>query len=219
MLKTKPSNIQVETLKGQWTEESAWRAVRSWLQLTTPRRAALDLVGAQDDSMAVGAQSLSGDSGRRTQKMFQLTLHWLRWNTHHGVSMGAKGIARRNDLHSTDCGPGGRESRRSDSEWNKATGILGDRVLLDPPSGCTESPKIITCCVDPRITIVPALGVVWKLDRFARSLKDLIARDSHRLPRATELVLCVAECQAWQPTPRMLRRQEQVVRKSPARRQ
>ena len=56
MLKTKPSNIQVATLKGQWTEESAWRAVRSWSQLTTPRRAALDLVGAEDDSMAVGTR-------------------------------------------------------------------------------------------------------------------------------------------------------------------
>ena len=56
MLETKPSNIQVATLKGKWTEESAWRAVRSWLQLTTSRRAALDLVGAQDDSMAMGAR-------------------------------------------------------------------------------------------------------------------------------------------------------------------
>ena len=56
MLETKPSNIQVATLKGQWTEESAWKAVGSWLQLTTSRRAALDLVGAQDDSMAMGAR-------------------------------------------------------------------------------------------------------------------------------------------------------------------
>jgi ribose transport system substrate-binding protein len=56
MLETKPSNIQVARLKGQWTEESAWKAVRSWLQLTTSRGAALDLVGAQDDSMAMGAR-------------------------------------------------------------------------------------------------------------------------------------------------------------------
>jgi ribose transport system substrate-binding protein len=56
MLETKPSNIQIVTLKGQWTEESAWKAVRSWLQLTTSRRAALDIVGAQDDSMAMGAR-------------------------------------------------------------------------------------------------------------------------------------------------------------------
>jgi ribose transport system substrate-binding protein len=56
MLETKPSNIQVAMLRGQWTEESAWKAVNSWLQLSTSRRAALDLVGAQDDSMAIGAR-------------------------------------------------------------------------------------------------------------------------------------------------------------------
>lgn len=56
MLQTKPSNIQVATLKGQWTEESAWKAARSWLQLTTSRRADLGLVSAQDDSMAMGAR-------------------------------------------------------------------------------------------------------------------------------------------------------------------
>ena len=68
MLETKPSNIQVATLKGQWTEESAWKAVRSWLQLTTSRRAALDVVGAQDDSMAIGARKAfqeTADEGHR----------------------------------------------------------------------------------------------------------------------------------------------------------
>jgi ribose transport system substrate-binding protein len=56
MLETKPSNIQVAMLKGQWTEESAERAVSSWLQLATSKSAAIDLVGAQDDSMAMGAR-------------------------------------------------------------------------------------------------------------------------------------------------------------------
>src|SRR4051812_3791740 len=56
MLETKPSNIQVAMLRGQWTEESGRKAVHSWLQLSTSRRAGLDLVGAQDDSMAMGAR-------------------------------------------------------------------------------------------------------------------------------------------------------------------
>lgn len=55
-METKPANIQVTALKGQWTEESALRAVRSWLKLTTSQRAVIDLVAAQDDSMAVGAR-------------------------------------------------------------------------------------------------------------------------------------------------------------------
>ena len=56
MLETKPSNIQVTMLKGQWTEESAERAVGSWLKLATSQSKAIDLVGAQDDSMAMGAR-------------------------------------------------------------------------------------------------------------------------------------------------------------------
>lgn len=56
MLETKPSNVQLAMLKGQWTEESARRAVRSWWQLSTSQGAAISLVGAQDDSMAIGAR-------------------------------------------------------------------------------------------------------------------------------------------------------------------
>jgi len=56
MLETKPSNIQVRMLKAQWTEESACRAVRSWLKLATSQGASIKLVGAQDDSMAMGAR-------------------------------------------------------------------------------------------------------------------------------------------------------------------
>jgi ribose transport system substrate-binding protein len=56
MQETKPGNVQVTTLKAQWTQESAQKAVRSWLKLTTSQRAAIDLVSAQDDSMAMGAR-------------------------------------------------------------------------------------------------------------------------------------------------------------------
>ncbi len=56
MLETKPANIQVAMLKARWTEESALRAVRSWLKLSTSQSASVDLIGAQDDSMAMGAR-------------------------------------------------------------------------------------------------------------------------------------------------------------------
>jgi ribose transport system substrate-binding protein len=56
MQETKPANIQIIALRGQWTEESSQRAVRSWLKLSTSQKAAVDLVAAQDDSMAVGAR-------------------------------------------------------------------------------------------------------------------------------------------------------------------
>jgi ABC-type sugar transport system substrate-binding protein len=56
MQETKPPNIQAVMLKAQWTEESSLRAVRSWLKLTTSQKSQVDVVAAQDDSMAMGAR-------------------------------------------------------------------------------------------------------------------------------------------------------------------
>jgi ribose transport system substrate-binding protein len=56
MKMTKPANIQVKTMRANWTEESAHRAVSSWLRLRTSQETSIDLVGAQDDSMAAGAR-------------------------------------------------------------------------------------------------------------------------------------------------------------------
>jgi ribose transport system substrate-binding protein len=68
MQETKPANIQIIALRAQWTEESSLRAVRSWLKLTTSQKATVDLIGAQDDSMAVGArkafEELSNEADR-----------------------------------------------------------------------------------------------------------------------------------------------------------
>jgi ABC-type sugar transport system substrate-binding protein len=73
MQQTKPANIRVNTLKGQWTEESAYKAVLSWMRLPTSAKQAVDLVGAQDDSMAMGARKAmqEGASGDLRDK-------WLR---------------------------------------------------------------------------------------------------------------------------------------------
>jgi ribose transport system substrate-binding protein len=68
ILETKPSNIQISALKANWTVDSAAQAVSSWLRLSTSRTARIDLVGAQDDAMAMGArkafQQLTNDKDR-----------------------------------------------------------------------------------------------------------------------------------------------------------
>lgn len=68
MQETKPANIQLTLLRAQWTEDSAQRAVRSWLMLSTSQKMAVDLIGAQDDSMAMGArkafQELTNEADR-----------------------------------------------------------------------------------------------------------------------------------------------------------
>jgi len=51
-----PSNLHMTVLRGQWTEESAVRAVRSWLNLSTSRKTILDLLVSQNDAMAIGAR-------------------------------------------------------------------------------------------------------------------------------------------------------------------
>jgi ABC-type sugar transport system substrate-binding protein len=56
MMKTKPANVQVKSMRANWTEESAYKVVSSWLRLSTSQGTKIDLVGAQDDSMAMGAR-------------------------------------------------------------------------------------------------------------------------------------------------------------------
>jgi ribose transport system substrate-binding protein len=76
MLETKPPNIQVMTLKGQWTEESAQRAVRGWLKLATSQKTACNLVGAQDDSMAMGARKAFEEISDKQERDAWLSLQF-----------------------------------------------------------------------------------------------------------------------------------------------
>ena len=68
MRETKPANIQVTLLKAQWTEESSTRSVRSWLKLLTSQRAPIDLIAAQDDSMALGARKAFEELTNESEK-------------------------------------------------------------------------------------------------------------------------------------------------------
>lgn len=56
MNETKPVEVLVKTLRAQWTEGSAFKAVCSWLRLSTSRESHISLISAQDDSMAMGAR-------------------------------------------------------------------------------------------------------------------------------------------------------------------
>jgi ABC-type sugar transport system substrate-binding protein len=56
MYETKPANIQVKTMKGNWTEASAFKAITSWLRLSTSQQSHIDVIVAQNDAMAAGAK-------------------------------------------------------------------------------------------------------------------------------------------------------------------
>ena len=56
MHESRPASIQVKAMKAHWTEESSYKVVSSWLRLSTSQEAHVDVVAAQDDSMAMGAR-------------------------------------------------------------------------------------------------------------------------------------------------------------------
>jgi len=56
MQQTKPGNVKIVLLKGQWTEESAYKSVKSWMRLSTSQKLPIEVISAQDDSMAIGAR-------------------------------------------------------------------------------------------------------------------------------------------------------------------
>jgi ABC-type sugar transport system substrate-binding protein len=56
MSETKPANIQIKVMKGNWTEASAYKAIGSWLRLSTSRQTPIDVVASQNDAMAIGAR-------------------------------------------------------------------------------------------------------------------------------------------------------------------
>jgi ribose transport system substrate-binding protein len=77
MQEVKPANIHLIILKGQWTEESSQKSVRSWLKLTTSQKTSVDLVAAQDDSMAIGARKAFQELPSEVEKERWLTLPFL----------------------------------------------------------------------------------------------------------------------------------------------
>jgi ABC-type sugar transport system substrate-binding protein len=56
MLSTKPAAVELKTLKGDWTEQSANHVVKSWLSLGSTRQMQIRAVICQNDAMAMGAR-------------------------------------------------------------------------------------------------------------------------------------------------------------------
>jgi len=55
MMATKPPRMRVKTLKGDWTQRSGYRAIESWLALSTSRDLHVGMIACQNDDMAMGA--------------------------------------------------------------------------------------------------------------------------------------------------------------------
>jgi ribose transport system substrate-binding protein len=69
---TKPSTIQLRSLKGQWTEKSGYDAIASWLRLSTSHETRISGVAAQNDDMAMGARRAFQELTTGTERE-----HWM----------------------------------------------------------------------------------------------------------------------------------------------
>jgi ribose transport system substrate-binding protein len=56
MMQVKSANIQLRSIKADWTEEGACKAVTSWLRLSTSHELAVAAIVSQNDLMAKGAR-------------------------------------------------------------------------------------------------------------------------------------------------------------------
>src|SRR5580693_8210782 len=122
MQQTKPANIKINMLKGQWTEESLYKAVSSWMRLSTSVKQFVDLVGAQNDS----GKFRRGGAG----KMAGRTIHRMRRIDRYGPAVCAQRFACRNRGGPAKYQAGAGNARRRDAERQESAGIGAYRAHL-----------------------------------------------------------------------------------------
>ncbi len=74
MLATKPPKVTIKTLKGDWTQQSGYHAIHSWLALSTSRELNIGMVACQNDDMALGARRAFEEIGDLKQRDVWLKL-------------------------------------------------------------------------------------------------------------------------------------------------
>lgn len=56
MLAAKPAGVSIRSLKGDWTRQSGYNTLKSWLSLSTSRQLKINMIACQNDDMAIGAR-------------------------------------------------------------------------------------------------------------------------------------------------------------------
>ncbi len=72
-----PINLRVKSMKIQWTEESCFQTVGSWLRLSTVRAADIDLIAAQNTDFISGARRAFNSQGAAAERTRWLSLPYL----------------------------------------------------------------------------------------------------------------------------------------------
>jgi ribose transport system substrate-binding protein len=68
MLSTKPTRVDVKTLRGDWTQQSGYQAIKSWLSLSTSRQLHVGMIAGQNDDMAIGARRAFEELGNLSER-------------------------------------------------------------------------------------------------------------------------------------------------------
>lgn len=77
LYETKPIQVEVKSMKANWTEASAYKVVSSWLRLSTSQQMRIDAIAAQDDSMALGARKAFHEIGAAALREQYMTKPFL----------------------------------------------------------------------------------------------------------------------------------------------
>jgi ABC-type sugar transport system substrate-binding protein len=89
-----PSNIQLKTLKIQWTEESAYQSVSSWLQLSTIHAAGFHLISSQNIDFITAARRAFQEHAKAAERQQWLALSY----TGAGVASQTKPLVEKGTL-------------------------------------------------------------------------------------------------------------------------
>jgi ribose transport system substrate-binding protein len=130
MYETKPIGVQVKVIKANWTEASAYKAVSSWLKLSTSLQTPIDLVAAQDDSMAVGAKKAFQDLADNAAKDKFWGLSYLGID---GVRTTGQAWVRRGILTATVIVPTNADQGIEMLAHAVQTGTIPDQQTLTAP--------------------------------------------------------------------------------------
>ncbi len=91
MLATKPARVDVKSLKGDWTQNSGYQTMKSWLSLSTSRQLHVGMIAGQNDDMAIGARRALEELSnlRRARCLAPAPNHRVRWPSALRPGMGS----------------------------------------------------------------------------------------------------------------------------------
>jgi ABC-type sugar transport system substrate-binding protein len=126
------ANIQMKVVNGDWTEQSGEKAVSSWLRLQSTESFHVEVIGSQNDSMAVGA--------RRALHAVRVQASGVRFTGCDGLAEGGCRLVDDGALAATIVTPSNTGPAIEHlASWIRAGKVPPREVLLTPRSYPDES--------------------------------------------------------------------------------